>query len=62
MNTVTPEQALETYNMTVKNELPEAHADWIKAVTYALSTDDDSQLENYPKWVWQVFCMKHEKK
>lgn len=63
MNTVTPEQALETYEMTVKNEpLVECHADWTKAVTYALTTGDDSQLANYPEYVWKVFCMKSKKK
>lgn len=62
MTTVTPEEALETYEMTIKNELPSAYAEWVTAVANALNTGDDSELDKYPQYVRDVFNMKWKKK
>lgn len=62
MTTVNADQALETYEMTIKNELPESYADWITAIANALNTGDDSELDKYPSYVREVFNMKWKKK
>ncbi len=62
MNTVTAEQALETFEMTIKNELPEAWAEWVTAVANALNTGNDSELDKFPQYARDVFNMKRTKK
>lgn len=62
MQTVTTEKALETYEMTIKNERPEDYPEWVTAVRNAVELGDTSQLATAPDFAIEVWKLKAKKK
>lgn len=63
MNTVTPEQALETYKRTVRDEPRESWANWVVAISNSQAVGEwigGVMFEGYAKEVFEM--VKAEKK
>lgn len=55
MNTVTPEQAYETYKRTVRDEERSSWATWVIAVSNSLAAGEWIGFEGCPAYAKEVF-------
>lgn len=55
---VATEQALETYDKTLRDEPYFAWPNWVRAVALAIDTHNTSDLANYPPYALAVYEVK----
>lgn len=57
---MTPEQAVDTYDMTIKNYEPHEYPGWVTEVRRCL-LDDSEPDERYPAWVAETLGILRER-